>query len=185
MTQNDLGCTLFSLGEREPGTIRLEQALTAFREALKERTRERVPLEWAATQGNMGNALSTLGERKRNAAMVCDGLSRHVGAWEVFSDASRHEISLVSKAVKQDITTLKRLDQSTYSQCIAKYSDILKRMKLGAIRRVTAPAFSRGCRWGRIGRRRCRCSARQSASLAIRRTFNSKTGAIDIVCQDR
>ena len=58
MTQNNLGTALRALGERESGTARLEEAVAAYREALKERTRERVPLEWAGTQNNLGTALS-------------------------------------------------------------------------------------------------------------------------------
>ena len=46
------------------GTERLEQAVSAYVEALKEYTRERVPLDWAMTQNNLGNALRTLGERE-------------------------------------------------------------------------------------------------------------------------
>ena len=61
---NDLGTALTSLGERESGSARLEEAVTAYRDALKERTRERVPLQWAATQNNLGTALQTLGERE-------------------------------------------------------------------------------------------------------------------------
>ena len=38
--------------------------MAAYREALEERTRERVPLDWAATQNNLGNALRALGERE-------------------------------------------------------------------------------------------------------------------------
>jgi hypothetical protein len=41
-------------GERESGTGRLGEAVIAYREALKERTRDRVPLHWAATQNNLG-----------------------------------------------------------------------------------------------------------------------------------
>ena len=37
--------------------------MAAFTEALKERTRERVPLDWAMTQNNLGDALSALGKR--------------------------------------------------------------------------------------------------------------------------
>jgi tetratricopeptide (TPR) repeat protein len=44
ITQNNLGNALTSLGERESGTARLEEAVTAYREALKELTREQVPL---------------------------------------------------------------------------------------------------------------------------------------------
>ena len=43
---------------------KLEEAVVAYREALIERTRERVPLDWAMTQNNLGNALLTLGQRE-------------------------------------------------------------------------------------------------------------------------
>ena len=49
-------------------TERLEQAVTAFTEALKERTRERVPLDWAMTQNNRARATplrSSTGPRRR------------------------------------------------------------------------------------------------------------------------
>ena len=42
-TQNDLGRALWTLGERESGTARLEEAVAAFRAGLEERTRERFP----------------------------------------------------------------------------------------------------------------------------------------------
>ncbi|MFM2355092.1 MAG: hypothetical protein RLZZ528_828, partial [Pseudomonadota bacterium] len=51
---NDLGIALRSIGEREPGTARLEEAVAAYRAALQERTRDRVPLDWAMTQMNLG-----------------------------------------------------------------------------------------------------------------------------------
>ncbi len=38
---------LTTLGERESGTARLEEAVAAYRAALEEFTRERVPLDWA------------------------------------------------------------------------------------------------------------------------------------------
>src|SRR5262249_13773925 len=44
-----LGTAMQSLVERESGTAKLEEAVVAYREALKERTRERVPLDWAPT----------------------------------------------------------------------------------------------------------------------------------------
>ncbi|MGH7085775.1 MAG: tetratricopeptide repeat protein, partial [Acetobacteraceae bacterium] len=46
-TQNNLGNALRVLGEREAGTARVEEAVAAYRDALKERTREQVPLQWA------------------------------------------------------------------------------------------------------------------------------------------
>jgi hypothetical protein len=65
MTQNNLGIALVSLGERESGPARLEEAVLALREALKERTRERVPLQWAATRKSLEIMLRFLDERKR------------------------------------------------------------------------------------------------------------------------
>ena len=67
---NDLGITLSVLGERESDPARLMQAVEASREALKERTRERAPLDWAMTQNNLGNALQALGERESNPALL-------------------------------------------------------------------------------------------------------------------
>ena len=59
-----------TLGERESGTARLEEAVAAYRDALKERTRERVPLDWAMTQNNLGSALLRLGERESGTARL-------------------------------------------------------------------------------------------------------------------
>ena len=46
-------------------TKHLEDAVAAYREALKERTRERDPLEWSKTQNNLGAALTNLGELEK------------------------------------------------------------------------------------------------------------------------
>jgi tetratricopeptide (TPR) repeat protein len=68
--QKKLGTALGTLGAREGGTARLEQAITVFRNALQERTRERVPLDWAGTQNNLGNALQILGARESGTARL-------------------------------------------------------------------------------------------------------------------
>jgi tetratricopeptide (TPR) repeat protein len=67
---NLLGNALFSLGERQGGTERLEEAVIVFREALQKNTRERAPLEWAMAQMNLGNALTRLGERDSGTARL-------------------------------------------------------------------------------------------------------------------
>lgn len=61
---NGLGNALSMLGERETGTTRLEEAIQAFRAALRERRRRSVPLDWAQTQMDLGRALFRLGERE-------------------------------------------------------------------------------------------------------------------------
>src|SRR6185437_1999590 len=80
MTQTNLGAALPTLGERESGTARLEEAVAAYREALKEYTRERVPLDWAMTQTNLGAALQTLGGRESGTARLEDAVAAYRAA---------------------------------------------------------------------------------------------------------
>ncbi|CCJ05574.1 tetratricopeptide repeat protein [Methylocystis sp. SC2] len=70
-TPEDLGGFLlekarefYEIGDRFGDNAALLVAIAAYREALKEVTQERVPLDWATTQTNLGNALATLGERE-------------------------------------------------------------------------------------------------------------------------
>jgi hypothetical protein len=58
-----LGLALTVIGEQSGDNTALEDAIVAHRESLKERPRDRVPLDWAMTQNNLGAALQTLGER--------------------------------------------------------------------------------------------------------------------------
>ena len=50
--------------DEETGPARLKQAVAAYREALKELTRERAPLDWAMTQNNLGYTYLILYERE-------------------------------------------------------------------------------------------------------------------------
>ena len=63
-TQMNLGNALKVLGERESRTTQLEEAIKAYREALQENTRSRVPHDWSMTQYNLGKVLLSLGERE-------------------------------------------------------------------------------------------------------------------------
>ncbi len=56
--------------------------MTAYRAALEERTRDRVPLEWATTQMNLGTALETLGERESGTARLEEAVTAHRAALE-------------------------------------------------------------------------------------------------------
>jgi hypothetical protein len=76
MAQNNLGNALCEIGERRGETDSLEEAVAAFREALKEYTRERVPLDWARTQSNLGAALRTLGKREAGTTRLQEALVR-------------------------------------------------------------------------------------------------------------
>jgi tetratricopeptide (TPR) repeat protein len=80
--QNDLGISLSTLGERESGTARLEEAVAAYRAAVEEWARERVPLDWATTQNNLGAALKTLGERESGTARLEEAVAAYRAALE-------------------------------------------------------------------------------------------------------
>jgi hypothetical protein len=86
MTQNNLGNALGTLGERESGTARLEEAVAAYRAALTERTRERVPLQWAMSLGSEGSALMELAERREDAAMAETALTQITTAVQTLRD---------------------------------------------------------------------------------------------------
>jgi hypothetical protein len=64
---------LFRLGECEDGEAR--GAVAAYRETLKEYTRERVPLDWTRTQMNLGGALARLGERESGTEKLEEAIS--------------------------------------------------------------------------------------------------------------
>jgi hypothetical protein len=77
---------LHSLGEGETGTSKLEESIAAYREALKELTRDRVPLDWATSFGSEGFALMHLVERRGEAAMAETALSQIHTAFETLRD---------------------------------------------------------------------------------------------------
>ena len=54
--------------------------MAAYAEALKERTRARVPLDWAGTQSNLGAALTTLGERERGTERLEQAVTAYTEA---------------------------------------------------------------------------------------------------------
>ena len=56
-------------------TTKFEEAIVAYREALK--TREREPLGWAATQNNLGVLLATLGARESGTAKLEEAVAAY------------------------------------------------------------------------------------------------------------
>jgi hypothetical protein len=74
--RTNLGNALATLGERESGTVRLEEAVAAYRAALEEGTRDRVPLDWAVTLGNQGVAMRFIAERRSDPALARQALGQ-------------------------------------------------------------------------------------------------------------
>ena len=71
-----LADALATLGDQSGQNAPLQEAVGAYRAALQERTRERVPLQWAMTQNNLGTALGTLGERKSGTQRLEEAVRR-------------------------------------------------------------------------------------------------------------
>jgi tetratricopeptide (TPR) repeat protein len=89
MTQYNLGNVLRSLGDRESGTTRLEEAVAAYRAALEVYTREAMPTQWATAQNNLAGVLKILGERERNMSRLQEARTAILGALEVADRPSR------------------------------------------------------------------------------------------------
>jgi hypothetical protein len=64
MTQNNLGNALKTPGERESGTEMLQKAVEAYREALKELTKEATPYQHKTAQKNLDLANALLAHRR-------------------------------------------------------------------------------------------------------------------------
>jgi len=117
-TQNNLGNALGMLAECEIQTARLrdaaqsrfEKALQAFDEALKERTREHVPLDWAGTQVNMANAYVGMGLQENNESGTYNlkqAITRYRNALEVWTpDRTRLLWIKTQTALAQTLTLL-------------------------------------------------------------------------------
>ena len=65
------------LGQREIGAEHLLEAVVVVRDALKEWTRERVPLEWAKAQNNLGSALGVLGQRETGTGRLREAVEAY------------------------------------------------------------------------------------------------------------
>jgi hypothetical protein len=128
---NNLGNALWTLGERESGTARLEEAVAAYRAALEERTRERVPLYWATTQNNLGNALSTLGERESGTARLEEAVAAYRAALE---ETTRERVPLYWAMTQNNLcNALKTLGEresgtARLEEAVAAYRAALEEM---------------------------------------------------------
>jgi tetratricopeptide (TPR) repeat protein len=65
---------LDDLGNEKGDNAALLKAIDIYRFALLEKPRERMPLDWATTQNNLGNALQSLGERESGTVRIEEAL---------------------------------------------------------------------------------------------------------------
>ncbi|HET7879636.1 MAG TPA: hypothetical protein VFL55_02050 [Acetobacteraceae bacterium] len=73
---------LWRQGDERGDNSALQHAIQIDRRVLEERTRDRVPLQWAATEMNVGNALRILGERESGTARLEEAVAAYQLALE-------------------------------------------------------------------------------------------------------
>jgi tetratricopeptide (TPR) repeat protein len=105
----NLGTALARLGEREGDGARLEEAVGAYRAALRVRTEERLPLQWATTQNNLGNALLSLGEREGDGARLEEAVGAYRAALRVYTLHGNSRSAIPSRSLARTLDLLRRL----------------------------------------------------------------------------
>ncbi len=79
--QNNLGNLLII----KNNDVNFERAIKTYREALKIRTKDRFPLDYASTQDNLGNALRKLGTKQKNNTYLMEAVEAHKKALTVWT----------------------------------------------------------------------------------------------------
>ncbi len=78
---------LYQQGDERGDNATLRSAIEVYQQALKELTRARVPLDWAATQMNLGTALERLGERESGTARLEEAVAAYRAALQELTRA--------------------------------------------------------------------------------------------------
>ncbi len=128
MIQMNLGAALQTLGERERGIARLEEALAAYRGALGEYTAERAPLKWSMTQMDLGNVLETLGELKSDTKLFEQAVNHFKAALERCEQGQAPLLwSMIEMDLGNVLQTLGRRTNDTklIEQALTHYIDAL------------------------------------------------------------
>ena len=128
---NRLGrCRDFVFESRAPHPLRCRAAIgqpcpTSFR---RQSGHAGVPLAWAQTQNNLGLALRDLGKRTNDTNELCEALSDHVNAWQVFLEAAPHYASMAAGNAKLDVDAIHTQSPGSAPQCLQAYSADIKKM---------------------------------------------------------
>jgi len=78
-------------GEQSGTNEPLAESIDLYRKVLDEWTRERVPLQWGATQVNLGNALQKLGDRESGMARLEEAVAAY---HEALQELTRERVPL-------------------------------------------------------------------------------------------
>ena len=76
---------LYRQGDEKGDNAALRQSIKIWQLVLGQRPRERVPLDWAMTQNNLGTALETLGERESGTTRLEEAVAAYRAALEEYT----------------------------------------------------------------------------------------------------
>ena len=179
IAHDNLGIALSSFGERESGTARLEEAVAAHREALKERTRERVPLQWATTQNNLGTALSRLGERESGTARLEEAVA---ACRDALKEMTRERVPLdwamTQNNLGNALSLLGERESSTarLEEAVAAYREALKEYTRERVPLQWATTQNNlGTALSRLGERESGTARLEEAVAAFREALQERT----------
>jgi tetratricopeptide (TPR) repeat protein len=124
LTQRTIGAALSVLGLREVGTKRLEAAVLAYNRALEIISPNRMPVDWAGIHYGLATTLFEMGQRKKNAQLLCEGLKHSYQAWYGFSDANAASQAL---AAQRNVAAMiqsfeKQFSKREVSNCLGRVS---------------------------------------------------------------
>jgi tetratricopeptide (TPR) repeat protein len=174
-----LAKSLFDFGDRAAENAALQTAVAAYREALKEYTRERTPLEWARTQNNLGAALQTLGNRDAGTKYVEEA----AGAYrEVLKERTREREPIAWATTLQNLaTTVSTLGEREANTQRLEEAIALYRMALEELTRERAPLqwamtqSNLGATLQRLGERKAGVEHAEEAITAYREALKERT----------
>jgi len=119
----------YKLGEERGDSEKLKTAIVFYRKTLSKWTREGMPLDWATTQNNLGNALSTLGEQESGTARLDEAVAAFR---EALKEWTRERVPLDWAATQVGLgTALQTLGEresgtARLEEAVAAYREALK-----------------------------------------------------------
>ena len=126
-----LADSLLTLGRQAGTDDALLEAIVLYRGMLQERTRARVPLDWATTQNRLGNALWSLGERESGTAR----LEKAIAAYrEALEERTRERVPLDWAATQTNLGSVlailgeRESGTARLEEAIAAFREALKEL---------------------------------------------------------
>jgi tetratricopeptide (TPR) repeat protein len=117
------------LGEERGDNARLASAIAYYKKALTIWTRDKVPLKWAMTQNNLGEALRVLGERESGTARLEEAVAAYRAA---LLEYTRDKVPLDWAMTQNNLgSALQRLGEresgtARLEEAVAAYRDALQ-----------------------------------------------------------